>query len=239
MNARIECSPPVKALIGGEVLTTLRRTADHYSCYSCHQPGNATRARTNVIVITGTDGPPVIQLAHAGCTPSQIVTLDGPTTDKHSFSRGEDVISMTTLWPAPEGPLAGLIIDRHAELSIVFGHGDREDPWLQLLLDKQWALVLDANQDFPLVSTTALELDGPGRVTIDAPDAQSTVTLLAPLPDPTPEWITAAATRGIVRVYAGDIGLRNHPEHDAPNAVVAAIAAGQVAGAYIPVTATT
>lgn len=234
MNARIECSPPVKDFIGDEVLATLRRTADHYNCFTCHRPGNATRVRTSVIVITGTSGPPVVQLAHAGCTTSRVQAIDGPTTTADSFTNGEDVISMTTLWPLPGGPLAGLIIDRHAAVSIVFGHGDRTDPWLQLLLDKQWALVLDANQDLPVVSTTAIELDTPGRVTIETPDGQDTLTLLEPLPNPTPEWTTAATHRGIVRVYAGDIGLHNHPDHDAPTAVLNAIAAGQVAGAYIP-----
>lgn len=236
MKTYIHWSPFVKAAVGLEVLTNLNRTATDYNCYTCHQDGNATRERTNVILITGTTKgtPTVLQLAHAHCAPSQIVTVDGPTVDLTDTSAlAEDVVSVRLVWPSPTGPVAGLILDRHASIAILRNHGDTEDPWLQFLLGQQWALVFDISQDFPLVSTTTAELDhqGNGRILTTDP----ATVLLDRLPDPIPEWTAAAHARGVIRIYAGDIGVNAHPDNNAHAALLTAISVGRVVGAYVPV----
>lgn len=236
MKPHVHWSPFVKAAVPLEVLTNLRRTATDYNCFACHHDGNATRERTTVILITGTEGaPPVLQLAHARCAPSQIVTLDGPTIDlTDTQSLAEDVVSVGVLWPSPTGPLAGLILDRHASITVIHNHGDTEDPWVQFLLSHQWELAFDIGQEFPIVTTTTTELDhqGHGRILTTNPDT----VLLDQLPDVTPQWTTAAHDRGIIRIYAGDIGIHTHPDGTTAHAaLMTAISAGRVVGAYVPV----
>lgn len=235
MKPYIHCSPFVKSAVGQEVLANLHRTVTDYNCFGCHQDGNAKRERTNVILITGAeDAPPVLQLAHARCAPSQIVALDGPTVDlTNTASLAEDVVSVALVWPSPAGPLAGLIIDRHASIAVIHNHGDIEDPWVQFLLSQQWELVFDISQEFPIVSTTTAELDhqGNGRILTNDP----ATVLLDRLPDPVPEWTTAAHTRGIIRIYAGDVGVNTHPDNNAYAALMTAISAGRIVGAYVPV----
>ena len=57
--------------LGRDALMTVSRTSKDYNCFSCGQPGKATRERTNVVVVTG-DGPPVINFAHGRCMQSQV-----------------------------------------------------------------------------------------------------------------------------------------------------------------------
>lgn len=234
MNSFLRWSAEVKALVGQEALQTMSRTADGYVCAGCDKPGKATRERTNIIVVVGdASAPPVVQLAHARCVPSQVVRVDGPTIDPTALpdDLDEEVHSLTVLWASADGPLAGLIIGRHGKLAVIHGSGDRDDPWLQFLLAQHWTLVLDDSQSFPVIDTCTVELgDDGGRVVVN--DADRTV-LLEPLPDPREEWVRAAADRGIVRVYAGDIDLAE--AGNVPGAVRAAIAAGRVVGAYVPV----
>ncbi|GAT07616.1 hypothetical protein H7I77_25315 [Mycolicibacterium novocastrense] len=237
LNKFVRWSPEVKEFLGPDALTTLCRSAGDYTCITCSKPGKATRERTSVIVVKGTpEAPPVVQLAHARCAPSQIITLDTATIDPDnpSINLDEDIISVTMLWQAADGPLAGLILDRHAGISLIHGSGDREDLWVQFLLEKQWALVLDPAQNFPLITTGTIELNrsGQGRVVSDP----AGTVLLDPLPDPSEQWVSAALDRGLVRVYAGDVGISDHPDHDVQNTLFTAISAGRIAGAYLPVT---
>ncbi len=77
LNKFVRWSPEVKEFLGPDALTTLCRSAGDYTCITCSKPGKATRERTSVIVVKGTpEAPPVVQLAHARCAPSQIITLD-------------------------------------------------------------------------------------------------------------------------------------------------------------------
>lgn len=215
-----------------ESLQTLCRTVDEYNCFGCHQPGRALRERSHVIVITN-EGPPIVQMAHRRCMESQIVALDGALLDPHS-NLSEDVTSITVLWHSPDGPLAGLIIDRSDAVQVVHRDtGDSHDPFVTFLLDIGWHLVMSTDQGFPLIDTSTIDLDHPGgRVLTHGPDT----ILLEPLPDPDSDWLSAARARGVVRVYAGAVGLKKTAGRQLADVMADAIAGGRVAGAYLPVT---
>ncbi len=233
MNSFLRWSPEVRDLLGPDVLATLRRTTTQFQCFSCHHPGNATRRRTHVVVLAPAQEPPSVQFAHAGCHKSTVITdLDDLDLTNPAGDGSEDVHSLTWLWPNPAGALAGLLIDR----AVTYGSLDRDtgkltDPWLASLTALGWEPVNTMDQGFPMVSTATIELDYPGggRILTHAPKT----ILLQPLPDPTTAWMAAARQRGVVRVYAGQIGVRRGA--DLEYLMAAAISSGQIVGAYLPV----
>lgn len=234
MNKNVRWSPEVRDLLGMEALQTLCRTADEYTCFGCRNPGRALRERTHVIVLINS-GPPFVQLAHRRCMESQIIAIDGALLDPDS-TPSEDVTSVTVLWPSPDGALAGLIVDRSDSIHMVHRDtGDPQDPFVSFLLGIGWHLVMSTDQGFPMVDTGTVDLDHPGgRVLTHDPDT----VLLEPLPDPDSDWLGAARARGVVRVYAGAIGLKKAAGQTLADAMDTAITRGRVAGAYLPVAPT-
>lgn len=229
MNARLEWTAAVSDVIGVEALKEVCRTANKYRCQQCGGQGNATKERTSIIVVAGDrTKPPLVNLAHYRCAAPQVVHVEwspgvvGPGD--------EDVVSVPVVLPLPDGELAGLLIDRHDQVAVIHkASGARQDPWLQFLLGNGWERVFDSGQEFPLVNTCVIELHGGGRVV--GTDPQRTV-IVEPLPDLAPEWMTPALARGYVRVYAGELRLDEASSY--PAALAAAIGAGRVAGAHVP-----
>jgi len=60
-------------------------------------------------------------------------------------------------------------------------------------------------------------------------------TMAQPLPTPDEAWIAAARERGVVRVYAGAVGLKKAAGQPLYDVMDAAISAGRIAGSYLPV----
>ncbi|MCT7372148.1 hypothetical protein [Mycolicibacterium llatzerense] len=234
MNKNIRWSPEVRDLLGLEALQTLCRTADEYNCVSCRQPGRALLERSHLVVITN-DGPPIVQLAHRWCMESQVIAIDSDLLDLNNPNAdlSEDVNAVTVLWPGTDGPLAGLIIDRSDAFGVVNrATGDTHDPFVSFLLGSGWAMVASTEQGFPVVDTGGIDLDHPGgRVLTYRPQT----VLLDPLPTPDEAWIAAARERGVVRVYAGAVGLKKAAGQPLYDVMDAAISAGRIAGSYLPV----
>jgi len=231
MNSFLRWTPEVAQLLGPEALKTLSRTANGYVCARCDQPGRARQERTSIVVSVGDQSaPPVVNLAHGCCAQPQVIRIEGASIDINAMG-DEELLSVTMLWPDGDTGVAGLIVDRHDAISVIHQpSGERDDPWLQLLLSLQWDLVLDVSQRFPVIDSCVVELDDGGRLVVTEP-ARS--ILLDPLPSPSVQWVHAARARGIVRVFAGDVGLsEGGAVHDA---LSAAIGAGRVVGAYVPV----
>lgn len=102
----VKWSRDVADFLGRDALMTVSRTSKDYNCFSCGQPGKATRERTNVVVVTG-DGPPVINFAHGRCMQSQVISTTLPISARTDWERGEDVTSLQLLWPTPPATARG------------------------------------------------------------------------------------------------------------------------------------
>ncbi|WP_006246307.1 hypothetical protein [Mycolicibacterium tusciae] len=237
MSTFVKWSRDVADFLGRDALITVSRTSKDYNCFSCGQPGKATRERTNVVVVTG-DGPPVIKFAHGRCMQSQVISTTLPISARTDWERGEDVTSLQLLWPTPSGYSAGLVIDRSSGVTALHRTGDVEDLWTQMLLEQGFDLLLETGQPCPVVNTCAIELDtaGRGRVLLnDKAHPGQQLVLLDHLPDNLPDWTQAAFDVGAVWIFAGDVGLQDDASQGAAALLAEAISKGSLVGATVPV----
>lgn len=245
-NKYVHVSKKVAALLGPKTVDTVHETAAKYVCTKCGNPGDATKEHTSVILVTQSGTHPRVVKAHNRCMGSQVVELrGGPRGDVAGIDPADStdpVISLSVIWPSRDGTqaYAGILIDMPTAPTIVHvDSGEPEDIAVSGFLRRGWDLILDIHQDLPTSPGFLVKL-GPGRTgtildTVEIDEHGQPRFLLDELPKPDPVWIALAQRHGHIRVLAGNLDLGGAPAGGAEAALIAAVRAGHVVGAMIPV----
>ncbi|SLE83915.1 Uncharacterised protein [Mycobacteroides abscessus subsp. massiliense] len=246
-NKYVHVSKKVAALLTPPTVDTVHETAGKYLCTKCGNPGDATKEHTSVVLVVQPGTHPRVVKAHNRCMASQVIELRGGggnnvagVVDKTGET--DPVISVTAIWPSRDGSEAypGILIDMPTAPTIVHvDSGEPEDIVVSGFLMRGWALILGIYQDLPTPADFTVKL-GPGGTgtIIDAGETDEHGRprfLLDELPKPDPVWIALAQRHGHIRVLAGNLDIAGAPAGAAEAALRAAVRAGHVVGALIPV----
>lgn len=238
MAGGYQFSSDVRQLIGPQATAAIEKERPVYTCRRCQKQADSRTEDTSVIVLSAPNQPQVIQLAHRGCLPSQVIKLDHITPPVDDDP--DDLITLaivsdgTTLTPIPESLL---VIDRPVPFEILHRDGDSVSLWLNLLLEDGWALAFPDRLEAPPVTSYRAHVYPDGSGQVHGPRKRGLAPFLDQLPPLPPGWLDVLRRTERLTILAGNIGLRDAADASAITTLLPrAVRAGKVAVARIPVT---
>lgn len=196
MPPMLDVSDAVRAEIGEEEAERLlagENAPSTYDCTSCRTPGDSGRERTSTVLFVGGETA-VLAFAHAGCVPSQVVTVSEEQLQGAVRTLTGDVGGVPAQADAPDGaptppaPAAAdsstVPVDRQAVLGITCG---------QILLEDTLYPALVVEPTGPIVRPGG---DGPHDefLTLLAEHGFAPVPDVAQVPQTLPGWSVLLAT---------------------------------------------
>lgn len=198
----IQISQEIEDLIGADVASRVRNDAGSYVCVYCRVKGDPAQEDTSIVLVR-TGDTELIHMGHAQCGPSQII--DAPDVKTPTSLPDRDLLTQTAVMPIKGKPTAWLFIQPEAGMKLYTPTGDEIDPWLAVLMESGWQLVMDLDQKAHAPrSKWRLWLDEDGEGQLVEGEAQ---VWLDRLPPTAPIWRHTAVRRGFVNVLIGNIDI--------------------------------
>ena len=232
---RMRVAAEVADLLSAGDLETLRQSAaTGYRCLACGQHDQLAAGPVSVVVRlatlpgTGPGGPQVahVGLAHARCSPSQVIAGADSSPEP-----AETMRATAAVLPDP-GRRALLITEPSVRMSSRTSSGERVDPVLAGLLGRGLHLLASIEERAPGAPGWLVSLPSPAEAVIREPDGS---LFYAGELDQPRKWRQLTSRRGQVELLTGVIGFRGAGE-GSPDEGLAVLASAAQRGRLIGAT---
>jgi hypothetical protein len=240
MNAMpdIRASAEVQQLIGGENLQKLLTTSySSYRCVRCGEPGR-TANPTTVVVYLYRRRKALVELAHAGCAPSEVIELDADPPPGIGLDRTRaDMRAMTLVLEYPVEPAVRplLLLERRTETVKSAQGGEKISLAVSALLRHGLGLMASGSQLPGLAEDWRLHR--PDRYSARLLEANGVTVYSGACAQPD-DWSQLVDSAGACVVLVGSIGLYAIPDDELTEdgirqTLAEAASAGMLAGGLV------